>query len=577
MSATKKMIASTIFYNFFPEKKWLFNSLWMLCAFAILPVFLSGCASAPGAKLDASRLEDSSAKYLSYRGKSNEFIQFKLADDRVDSVVVAEIGKEQLNAVYKKNKNGDGKVFLDCIVIRPSSFSPCDTDAASSMEGESVFADTNYSYGGAVFGLIMLPFVLIVDTVTLFQGGLLKYAFVTSNQNREINPAAVNSIGKAVAAERMKYFDTRLLVARPASNIGLVRDFAAEFPGYPGNVEMIQSLMNQATKQGDLNAVKEIVNTVKGGGAFKDNAIAWLRKLNSVEGYSVAHDLSNLNADAQTAKDLKRMREYENLIPNMMSATDVKVVSDFVANFSGYPKNSDVIKSIINRKANDGDVGAVKEIFKTVNGASEFKDDALMLLRTLNTFEGYSAAFDWSQSIDDAKAANKLAKTKPERIQLEHMALNLRPKKADAFDLNIHTILMGATTQQAPTYGWSSYNRRSATTTVKATINIKNDATVVPLKDGAYDVTINLTLSVPIRFMRRSVWLGNADENQVMTYTKTVVLRLNPPYYKESTSVAFDGVETTYKDLGDAGGTTERILNADPKIQGVITDVKAVI
>jgi hypothetical protein len=51
------------------SQRWFFNCSWLSCSFVLMSVMLSGCASAPATKLDASKIDDSSAKYLSYRAE----------------------------------------------------------------------------------------------------------------------------------------------------------------------------------------------------------------------------------------------------------------------------------------------------------------------------------------------------------------------------------------------------------------------------------------------------------------------------------------------------------------------------
>ena len=205
-------------------------------------------------------------------------------------------------------------------------------------------------------------------------------------------------------------------------------------------------------------------------------------------------------------------------------------------------------------------------------------DRSLSYLRGLNKFDGFSIAFDLSSDINDAKSAQSLASNQADKKKTEYMAIKLyRNKKGSLNDLffikSAQQLQNSGVNENRNLFGWFTESKNSGSTNFSATATVAADKKLGLFVYGTYDVTVKAVLSIRQRYYRNSFWLGNADVDEVKTFTNEKVVRLNPSFFAENVSINFNDVVLNYKDRGVAGGTTEITTIGNPTVKMEITNV----
>ncbi len=277
--------------------------------------------------------------------------------------------------------------------------------------------------------------------------------------------------------------------------------------------------------------------------------------------------------------DIGRTVVAEQLQKIQTEATEVEKTSNtfrvkiFTDRYPGYPDNKKFVKNLLDKKFAEHDIDGVMSILNELPQYAS-RDDVISWLRTLNSFQGYKLAFDLTESMEDAKAANQLATTHAERVELEHMALVLmKENKTKAFSLASDNLDQSSTSHSEGS-GFFLQGKEIASNTFSIKIRAINNKETIALTDGDYNVKVKVKLMVPVHFRRASRWVGNADEYQTDDYVQEV----NIPYRHNTDNsklhdVIFNNVRTAYKDRGIMGGTTEVQMVGAPKVEAEVIDV----
>lgn len=185
-------------------------------------------------------------------------------------------------------------------------------------------------------------------------------------------------------------------------------------------------------------------------------------------------------------------------------------------------------------------------------------------MRAQNTFEGYYTAYLLLKDVNDAKAAFKLAKTEEHFYKIENIAVASLADKSRLLDLSISTNPSSTSSDEARCWMFCLYKfnaRRSVSGNI--TLKAKSKNTPIKLKMGTYKVTLVSELKAPVRFVRESKWLGDADKNASNTETRTHTLILSPPNYSATIPADFGSILVAFFERGSAGGNSGQWATGD--------------
>lgn len=269
----------------------------------------------------------------------------------------------------------------------------------------------------------------------------------------------------------------------------------------------------------------------------------------------------------------EQLKKIKSEASEVEKTNNILRVKSFTDRYPGYPDNKIFVKNLLDKKFAEHDIDSVMLILNRIPQYAS-RDDVISWLRTLNSFQGYKLAFDLTESMEDAKAANQLATTHAERVELEHMALVLmKENKTKAFSLTSDNLDQSSTSHSEGS-GFFLQGKEIASNTFSIKIRAINNKETIDLTDGDYNVKVKVKLMVPVHFRRASRWVGNADEYQTDDYVQEV----NIPYRHNTDNsklhdVIFNDVRTAYKDRGIMGGTTEVQMVGAPKVEAEVIDV----
>jgi len=286
-------------------------------------------------------------------------------------------------------------------------------------------------------------------------------------------------------------------------------------------------------------------------------------------------------------QDIDELKYVKNEILNLANIEYLKEKSRAMTRFNSalyffkqYPKDnfSKIIDSnILVAKKNKNH----KDIFKIATKLpirTEQKKEAIEILRSFNSFNGFSTAFDLSSSVYDAKKAQKFANSSNDKQKVEYMGLKIFKSKnsslTNMFKIDIKGMKEGSISTKKLDSSFLSFsvNREAGQTRYSFPIKLAAKKSL-GLEYGVYDVHVKLTLKVPVRYYRRSKWVGNADENKIDKYTQEEVLRIRKNNFSTNATITFDDVTTSYLDRGMMGGITEIVMNGDPSVKAEVTNV----
>lgn len=270
---------------------------------------------------------------------------------------------------------------------------------------------------------------------------------------------------------------------------------------------------------------------------------------------------------------VRQLEAIESEAKKLENSNDTSRVAAFTSSYPGYPNNALIVRHLMSNKFAENDISGVMTVLNNIPQHAS-KDDVVSWLRTQNTFEGYKAAFGITESIEDAKAANQLAKSSAERVELEHMALVLmKENKTKAFSLTSNH-LDQSTTSHSEGYGFFLQGKDIASNEFSIKLRAINNKDIINLADGNYTVKVKVKLMIPVHFRRASNWVGNEDKYKTDDY----IQEINIPYTRNMDrnklyDVTFKNIRTAYKDRGIMGGTTEVQMVGAPKIEAEVIDV----
>lgn len=220
-----------------------------------------------------------------------------------------------------------------------------------------------------------------------------------------------------------------------------------------------------------------------------------------------------------------------------------------------------------------GDLAQILDRTTTVKGLETFlvsyKDKKIIssakrklvaLYRVKDSFADYLSAYELlSENVDAEKALAK-ARSSHEKALVEKAVFENIANK-DAFVVSTLTAQKARYSDDESNGGFLSFSQHSFSGAIyprgRVGITFKKNTAFRPAF-GKYKVTVTVLATVPRYKQLRSKWLGNQDTTDDAHNTHTITLTLKPPYNSVATDFNMGETGFVYFDRGSSGGYTAK-------------------
>lgn len=294
-----------------------------------ISIFMFGCVSAPGGVIKGEKLDDKSSEYLTYKRSIVEHISFDIKNGEIVNVMSMDGSLKDIEStvsdMHEKNYRGSD-TLSDCIKVESTHYSPC-FDSFKDNE-TSIFQKRQYDGNVIKSALFVAISPLLIFNANRASDDAKK--MMVDQTNSSIDEDVVNTIGRIVVSKKLEQIKQESLIAKNTEQLFKLKDFINKYPGYPDNVKNTNEFMRKQMVENNIKGVNDVLKSLPEY-ASRNDAIDWMRSLNTFEGYESAFNLSFKKEDAKSANNLAKTHDnrisLEHMALTLLGSNKTKVFS----------------------------------------------------------------------------------------------------------------------------------------------------------------------------------------------------------------------------------------------------------